>query len=370
LAQKLAEKHIEKIKLFEESIKSEQTKKVYKFYLKKYMDYLGSKIDLLLQESDPDPKNIQQSIIDFIILLKKTKSYSAIHNYVSAMLAFYKINDIILNTDKINRFMPENRKSNKDRGYTDKEIHKLLEVADERMRTVILLSSSSGMRIGAIPSLRLRNLEKISIDSIMSIYKIIVYENDKEEHFTYCTPQCAKAIDQYLEMRKRYGGKLDQNSLLIREQFDIRNQFAISRPVATQSHTMANKIGELAVRSGIRKKEILEENNKHLHLGSSFRKDVPVAHGFRKFFTTQLINSKINPEIREMLLGHTIGLASCYYKPSEDDFLIEYQKAINALTINEEYKLRMQVKKLEIEKSQLEQLAADVAILKRKWRSR
>jgi integrase/recombinase XerD len=71
-----------------------------------------------------------------------------------------------------------------------------------------------------------------------------------------------------------------------------------------------------------------------------------------------------------MLLGHKIGLASCYYKPTEDDFLIEYQKAINNLTINEVNKLKMKVKKLEIEKSQLQQLANDVAILKKKWRSR
>ena len=57
-----------------------------------------------------------------------------------------------------------------------------------------------------------------------------------------------------------------------------------------------------------------------------------------------------------MLLGHTIGLASAYYKPSDDDFLVEYQKAIKHLTINEEYKLRMQVKKFEFEKSELEKI--------------
>jgi integrase len=112
------------------------------------MDYLDTD---LLQKSDP--KKIEQSIIDFIILLKKTKSYGAIHNYVSAIIAFYKINDIVLNVSKIKRFMPEQRKSNKDRGYTREEILKLLEFADERMRTVILILASTGMRIGAIPSL-------------------------------------------------------------------------------------------------------------------------------------------------------------------------------------------------------------------------
>jgi hypothetical protein len=52
------------------------------------------------------------------------------------------------------------------------------------MRTVILLLSSTGVRIGAIPSLRLRNIEKVMTDSGLSIYKIIVYENEQEEYTT------------------------------------------------------------------------------------------------------------------------------------------------------------------------------------------
>lgn len=41
-----------------------------------------------------------------------------------------------------------------------------------------------------------------------------------------------------------------------------------------------------------------------------------------------------------MLLGHKIGLASCYYRPTEEDFIQEYLKAVNLLTINEENKLK------------------------------
>ena len=65
------------------------------------------------------------------------------------------------------------------------------------------------------------------------------------------------------------------------------------------------------------------------------RKEIAVFHGFRKFFTKQLVDSKLNPEIREMLLGHKIGLASVYYKPTVQDMLNEYMKAVNRLTINE-----------------------------------
>jgi hypothetical protein len=38
-----------------------------------------------------------------------------------------------------------------------------------------------------------------------------------------------REIDEYLDMRKRYGEKLNPNSFLVREQFDIRDPFAISK---------------------------------------------------------------------------------------------------------------------------------------------
>lgn len=37
-------------------------------------------------------------------------SYSAIHNYVSAVESYYQINDVFLNVRKINKFMPEHVK--------------------------------------------------------------------------------------------------------------------------------------------------------------------------------------------------------------------------------------------------------------------
>lgn len=53
--------------------------------------------------------------------------------------------------------MPPQRRIRKDRAYTHEEISKLLEVAELRMRVVILLLASSGVRLGAIPLLKLRN---------------------------------------------------------------------------------------------------------------------------------------------------------------------------------------------------------------------
>ena len=42
--------------------------------------------------------------------------------------------------------------------------------------------------------------------------------------------ECQKAINDYIYIRSRYDEKLDNNSYLIREQFDYRDSFAIKNP--------------------------------------------------------------------------------------------------------------------------------------------
>ena len=254
---------------------------------------------------------------------KEGKQSTAIENYVKPVILYYKMNDVILNTRKVNRFLPEKRSIKKDRAYYDSEISRMLEIADERMRVIILLLSSSGIRIGAIQSIRLRNLKD---------NRLTVYENDKEEYITFITPECKKANDNYLDMRLRYGEKLVEDSFLIREQFDIRDKFQVKKARPIKRHAIRWMFDDIAKRCGVRSYE------------------VPIAHGFRKFFTTQLINSEVNPEIREMLLCHKIGLTGCYYRPTEDKMYSEYEKAMGNLTINEENRLRKKIETLTIGK--------------------
>jgi len=135
-------------------------------------------------------REAEDKLIDFIITNKENKSWAALHNYVAAVAKFYLINDINLNLKRVNRFMPEQIKLRKDRGYKHDEILKLLELANERTRALVLLLASSGMRIGAIPLLRVGHLEDKG-----DVYKITVYENTNSEYFTYCTPECKRALD-------------------------------------------------------------------------------------------------------------------------------------------------------------------------------
>jgi hypothetical protein len=59
-----------------------------------------------------------------------------------------------------------------------------------------------------------------------------------------------------------------------------------------------------------------------------------------------MTNAKINIEIREMLLGHSIGLGDAYYRHTIEQCLSEYLKVVDDLTINEENRLSKQVQEL------------------------
>jgi integrase len=74
-----------------------------------------------------------------------------------------------VNKNKINKYQGEFVKGAKDRAYTHEEIHKLLDVADLRMKVCILLMSSTGLRIGAIHSIQMKHLQKLD-----NLYKVTV----------------------------------------------------------------------------------------------------------------------------------------------------------------------------------------------------
>ena len=156
------------------------------------------------------PKVLQDIIIDYVLDMKEKRkfSYSTRSLRLNAVMKFCEMNDITINWKKCYSFLGEFNRTVRDRAYTRDEIRKVLDKCDERKRVIILLLVSTGMRIGALPELRLRHLKKVPLDndsSQNSIYQVSVYENTKSEYSTFTTTECAKAIDSYLEYRKRSG---------------------------------------------------------------------------------------------------------------------------------------------------------------------
>jgi hypothetical protein len=77
-----------------------------------------------------------------------------------------------------------------------------------------------------------------------------------------------------------------------------------------------------------------------------------------------MVRSKVDPLIKEMLLGHHTGLEENYYRPEEQDLLNEYVKCVDYLTINAENRLRREVEHYKVKASQFDILRAEIDGLK------
>jgi site-specific recombinase XerD len=151
-----------------------------------------------------DPKMIQMDICQWVAdMRKKGMASSTISVSLAAVNKFYTMNDITLNWKKIHSYEGEREKEAEDRPYTRSEIKLLLEKSSPRNRAIILLMCSSGPRVGAIPLLRIKDLEPIDSHGI---YKITYYPKSvRFRYFSFCTPEARHEIDQYLDWpRSRY----------------------------------------------------------------------------------------------------------------------------------------------------------------------
>ncbi len=349
-------------RLFLNSLPSPYTQRCYKVYLSKYLDHYGMKnvTDLLSK----DHKQIENQIIEFIITSKeKGMRRSAISNYTNPVISFCKINDVMLNTTKINKFMPSPVKTKKTYGYNQESIQKLLDIADERMRCVIYVLSSVGCRIGALPSLSVGNLEEVNYEGHV-LYKITIYENEPEEYTSFCTTECKTlGIDPYLQMRRRYGEIITDSSPLVREQFDRRDQFAIAHPQRIKESSLAIKLTDLAEAAGLRTKVRPTEGQ---HAASAeMRNVIPRTNGYRRYYCGVLADSGLLTERRWLLEGHALkGNDSSYLKITTDDLLKSYMLAHDNLLISQEHRLKERCEKLEVERSEIQTLHYELEKLK------
>jgi integrase len=281
---------------------SSETQEKYVKELNYYLKYLSitdanTLIYDTLIDSPAEIRQVEDKLIVYIKYLDNVEklSYSTISVRLAAILCFYTINRININRRYVSKFKPQNKKLRKDNAYSHGQIlHLLNSSTDLRQKMIILLLASTGMRLGALQMLTVGSLHKIELEP-SHIYKIIVYEGERQEYYTFCTYECSAAIDQYLDYRKRFGEVLKPNSPLIREQFDTTDKFVINRPRFLSIGAFRVMMDRMLVISGLRNRS--KGKNRNLH-------EIMRSHGFRKFTITQMKKTQLDFSDREYLVGH------------------------------------------------------------------
>ena len=282
--------------------------------------------DEVIDVARDKPKELEHLLLVFIEWLRsRGVSGSTIRQHIQAIKHLLIMNDLetALNWDKLSKLMPKARKIGLDRAPTKEEIRKLLEYADVRLKTLILLLCSSGIRIGSVEHLKWKHVKPVEYRGQKFAKLIIpVSKAGNETYITFITPEAYQALLEYRRMREAEGEEITPESPLIRV-VKWSKAKAKGIPLPANSKTLRNELHRLWVKAGLRGKS---GGKPH---------DVKAVHGFRKFFATRLESAGVGRLLVETLLGHRISVVSNYFKPSEEELTKAYAKAIQELTISE-----------------------------------
>ena len=322
------------------ALKAPDSKRQYPRRLEYFFDYLGldgtlkEKCIVFYNQAKTDLLWTQHQLMQYI-QFQKTRAEkgeiaeSTINNYYKSVKLFCEMNDILLNWKKIAKGKPQHCDYANDRAPTLEEIKKLLDFPDRRIKVIVLVMLSSGIRVGAWDYLKWKHIISIKNEENKVIAaKIRIYAGEKEEYLSFITPEAYDALQEYIEFRASCGEQISVESCLIRDIWKSTNvKFQNRGGLAT----VPRKLKSSGIRSIISRAEWEQGIREPLTDGKK-RHEFQAVHSFRKFFKShcEQVMKSINVEI---LMGHTIGISNSYYKPSEKEILNDYLKAISVLSV-------------------------------------
>jgi integrase len=356
----VASKRERKIYDVTQGLKSIETIKTYQWHFSDFLKHSDVTPEQLITLEHGE---LEEFIVTYLQHLynDRHRRPATINSAMAAIFHWADMNDLLLARKKISKLcIPAEEDDKEDRAYTRKEIGRLIKESDVRFRTIFLLLASTGMRIGAVNQLNIGDLTPISITDEKGnqhkIYRIVVYGRSKRgRYYTFCTPECADAIDEYLGYRKK-NAKEDitqsTDSPLIREQFSLYNQ---PRSRSGRPKNIPRRVTQSAIEKSIER--IVQKAGIDIS-------NVALTHGFRKFAITQMKLAKVDFSDREYLVGHKVsrGRDVEYDRTTEEERLVEWSKAISNLTINDKYQLEIKLELIEGKQAQqMQELKEQIA---------
>jgi hypothetical protein len=266
---------------------------------------------------------------------RKEITAGTLKNRYQAIKLFCEMNGIDLSWKKISRGLPRSRKYADDRSPTPEEIRSIVEYPDRRIKAIVYTACSSGIRVGAWDYLRWKHITPLEKNGELVAGKIIVYAAEEEEYFTFITPEAYHELQRWKEYRKQSGEPLTEDSWVMRQIWNTKKGYTrglACSPKKLTSDGLKRLVEDALWTQGIRKK---------LELGKK-RHEFQTDHGFRKFHETRCLLSNMKLINVKILQNQSVGISDSYYRPTEDELLEDYLRAIPFLTISSEGQLRLE----------------------------
>ena len=345
---------------FSYALKSKDVKRQYPAMLSRFLNFIDIEGETIEEKcnffynfakSIENRKALESELMRYIIfheerIKRKEISSGTLRNYIKAIKLFFTMNDILVNWDKIKMGMSTVNQTSKDRIPEILEIHTLFGYHDIRLKPIVLTMLSSGIRVGAWDWLKWKHVIPIYRNNELLAAKLIVYDGEHEQYFSFITNEAYHALKSYMDFRELHGEKITGESWLMRDQWqkidkDHGHRIGLAgKPKKFDAEGIRRLIYDAWKVQGVITIHDSKSEEKHHPFKSS--------HGFRKFFETQC-ERVIKSEDVEIMMGHGAskrGLKANYYRPKEEYLLEQYLKASDLLTINDSQKLKKKVEEL------------------------
>lgn len=261
-----------------------------------------------------------------------------IRNYYKTVKRFCDTQNIELSWKRITSGLGKVKRVANNRAPTLEEIQRLIQYPDRRIKPIVLVMLSSGIRIGAWEYLRWKHIKPLDKDGQPSFdrnlppgqiaaAKISVYGGKEEEYFSYITPEAYNSLKEWMNFRAANGEDINGESPLMRDIF----AFKYGRSSAQNPKMILAESVWKIIERGLKEQGIRQP----LANGAK-RYEFQGAHGFRKYFKTRAEQAGMRPFNVETLMDHSLGISDHYGRPMEQDLFSDYLKVVEALTINKQ----------------------------------
>jgi integrase len=350
-SQQVAAEFLDSVYLISHSEKTKITYQTALNHFKKFsQSYYNVNEEQVVSKIKSEELDLYQVIRNFVIYLdKKNIKAQGLRTYLSGIKGYLRHWGIRINSDDYKQMIKVPKVvRTREIALTKEMILRMLRNSSSKLQTVILLSCSSGLRIGEIVQLKLSDIDFDSTPVKINVRAEIAKGGSSRE--TFITTETVKALKDYFN--KNFSWQEDHPNWNLQEIviFGRLSQNNINS-MAKNPTQSAKQMLQTALRREIEKIPELSLRNENGRRAIHF-------HAFRKYFRT-ILGNVCGRDYAEALMGHGFYMDT-YYQLPEDKKRQMYIDAEPHLTLSDFEAVEKNIKKLSDKNSQLEEKFNDL----------
>lgn len=301
--------------------KSEKTRDSYFHGTLVFCRWYGKEPEQVIHELKEGKVDVYKVLDDYVTYLSKSgRAPNTIKDYLTIAKKFLRFYGVEFSNDKLKEMvdMPRTHGITQDRIPSIEEMKAVIYSTNKRGKAMISMLVSSGMRIGELLSLRVKDVDFTIHPTAIRLRAEVT--KDRLARICFISDEATKLLKQYL------GERIHNQDLYI---FQGRHHGVRPDGTVYQNSNFENKpisywnadyIFTIAVKkAGIYEKDDHGRDRIHLHV-------------LRKFFFTQMVPI-LGREITEALMGHKAFYDSAYRRFTESQLGEQYLKGMHVVSI-------------------------------------